>query len=154
MPGPRRRRAEPPERCDRIDRLDAGTQVLLVASEDDAKNAGGQLGWRPVDSLGFDPEVTGQLRDVEVRLDELQPTDNLNPEDLTEFFFRPELERKIGVPGGTISFLSPPLYLTVRVRPSVPVTIVSTVAFVIVLLGRESQGPKPSAKPRCASRKI
>jgi len=33
------------------------------------------------------------------QLDEIQPTDHLNPEDLTEFFFQPELERKIGVPG-------------------------------------------------------
>ena len=33
------------------------------------------------------------------QLDEIQPTDHLNPEDQTEFFFRPELERKIGVPG-------------------------------------------------------
>jgi hypothetical protein len=33
------------------------------------------------------------------QLDDLQPTDHLNPEDLTEFYFRPELERKIGVPG-------------------------------------------------------
>lgn len=37
------------------------------------------------------------------RLDELQPTDNLNPEDLTEFLFRPELERKIGVPGAKLT---------------------------------------------------
>jgi hypothetical protein len=37
------------------------------------------------------------------RLDELQPTDNLNPEDLTEFLFRPELERKIGVPGAALT---------------------------------------------------
>ena len=42
------------------------------------------------------------------RLDELQPTDNLNPEDLTEFFFRPELERKIGVPGAALTaYLGP-----------------------------------------------
>jgi len=32
------------------------------------------------------------------QLDEIQPTDNLNPEDLTEFIFRPEIERKIGIP--------------------------------------------------------
>lgn len=48
------------------------------------------------------------LGDVEIRvgkqkvswgqLDEIQPTDHVNPEDLTEFYFRPELERKIGVP--------------------------------------------------------
>jgi hypothetical protein len=42
------------------------------------------------------------------RLDELQPTDNLNPEDLTEFLFRPELERKIGVPGAALTaYLGP-----------------------------------------------
>lgn len=33
------------------------------------------------------------------QLDDVQPTDHLNPEDLTEFYFRPELQRKIGVPG-------------------------------------------------------
>jgi hypothetical protein len=32
------------------------------------------------------------------QLDDLQPTDHLNPEDLTEFFFRSELDRKIGIP--------------------------------------------------------
>lgn len=32
------------------------------------------------------------------QLDDLQPTDHFNPEDLTEFYFRGELERKIGVP--------------------------------------------------------
>lgn len=32
------------------------------------------------------------------QLDDIQPTDHFNPEDLTEFYFRPELERKIGVP--------------------------------------------------------
>jgi hypothetical protein len=32
------------------------------------------------------------------QLDDLQPTDHFDPEDLTEFYFRPELERKIGVP--------------------------------------------------------
>ena len=40
------------------------------------------------------------------RLDELQPTDNMNPEDMTEFLFRPELERKIGVLGvGVTAYL-------------------------------------------------
>jgi hypothetical protein len=49
------------------------------------------------------------FRDIEVhlgkqkvswgQLDDLQPTDHLDPEDLTEFYFRPQLERKIGVPG-------------------------------------------------------
>ncbi len=33
------------------------------------------------------------------QLDDLQPTDHLNPQDQTEFVFRPEAERKIGVPG-------------------------------------------------------
>jgi hypothetical protein len=37
------------------------------------------------------------------QLDEVQPTDNLNPEDLTEFFFRPEQERKIGIPAVTVA---------------------------------------------------
>jgi hypothetical protein len=37
------------------------------------------------------------------RLDEIQPTDNLNPEDLSEFLFRPELERKIGIPAIKLS---------------------------------------------------
>ncbi len=37
------------------------------------------------------------------QLDEIQPTDNINPEDLTEFFFRPELERKIGVPAVSLA---------------------------------------------------
>ncbi len=32
------------------------------------------------------------------QLDDIQPTDHFNPQDLTEFYFRPELERKIGVP--------------------------------------------------------
>lgn len=73
------------------------------------------------------------LENVEVRigaqkvswgqLDEIQPTDHLNPEDLTEFFFRPELERKIAVPGirvlgfrgpWTIDFVWNPLYTAYR----------------------------------------
>jgi len=37
------------------------------------------------------------------RLDDIQPTDNLNPEDLTEFYFRPELERKIGIPAMSVT---------------------------------------------------
>jgi len=42
------------------------------------------------------------------RLDEVQPTDNVNPEDRTEFLFRPELERKIGVPGAALTaYLGP-----------------------------------------------
>ena len=32
------------------------------------------------------------------QLDDIQPTDHFNPEDLTEFYFRPELDRKMGVP--------------------------------------------------------
>jgi hypothetical protein len=58
------------------------------------------------------------FRDVELRLgkqkiswgrlDELQPTDNMNPEDLTEFFFRSELERKIGVPGASLTWFAGP----------------------------------------------
>ncbi|MCC6766856.1 MAG: hypothetical protein IT293_19545 [Deltaproteobacteria bacterium] len=32
------------------------------------------------------------------QLDDIQPTDHFNPQDLTEFYFRPELERKMGVP--------------------------------------------------------
>lgn len=42
------------------------------------------------------------------RLDEIQPTDNLNPEDLTEFYFRPELERKIGIPALKLSAFHEP----------------------------------------------
>jgi hypothetical protein len=37
------------------------------------------------------------------QLDDLQPTDHLNPEDMTEFYFRPELERKIGVPAARLA---------------------------------------------------
>src|SRR5262245_3591719 len=60
----------------------------------------------------------------------------------------------IGASGGTMIFFSPSLYLTVTVWPSVPATVVSTVALVMVLLGRTSQGPNPSATPRIASRKM
>jgi hypothetical protein len=42
------------------------------------------------------------------QLDDLQPTDHLNPEDLTEFYFRPELERKIGVPAARLAAYSGP----------------------------------------------
>src|SRR5262249_50724560 len=56
----------------------------------------------------------------------------------------------MGASGGTMIFFSPSLYLTVTVRPSVPVAMVSTVAFIIVPLGRTSQGPNPSAAPRMA----
>jgi len=73
------------------------------------------------------------LENVEVRigaqkvswgqLDEIQPTDHLNPEDQTEFFFRPELERKIAVPGlrllgfqgpWTIDFVWNPVHIAYR----------------------------------------
>jgi hypothetical protein len=57
------------------------------------------------------------------QLDDLQPTDHVNPEDLTEFYFRPELERKIGVPaarlGGyygpwTLDLVWSPVYSALR----------------------------------------
>ena len=52
-----------------------------------------------VDFILSDLELrVGKQKISWARLDELQPTDNLNPEDLSEFFFRPELERKIGIP--------------------------------------------------------
>src|SRR5580700_8175500 len=58
------------------------------------------------------------------------------------------------VAGVTRIFLSPSLYLTVTVWPSVPATCSATVALVIVELGSRSQGRKPSAKPRIASGKV
>ena len=57
------------------------------------------------------------------QLDDLQPTDHVNPEDLTEFIFVPELERKIGVPaarlGGywgpwTLDLVWSPVYSALR----------------------------------------
>lgn len=57
------------------------------------------------------------------QLDDLQPTDHVNPEDLTEFVFRPELERKIGVPAArlagytgpwTLELVWSPLYTAYR----------------------------------------
>ncbi len=57
------------------------------------------------------------------QLDEIQPTDHLNPEDQTEFFFRPELERKIGIPAlrilgfrgpWTLDFVWSPTYTAYR----------------------------------------
>jgi hypothetical protein len=52
------------------------------------------------------------LRDVELhlgkqkifwgQLDDLQPTDHVNPQDLTEFYFRPEAERTIGIPAARL----------------------------------------------------
>src|SRR5580658_2276236 len=58
------------------------------------------------------------------------------------------------VAGVTRIFLSPSLYLTVTVWPSVPATCSATVALVMVELGSRSQGRKPSATPRIASGKI
>jgi hypothetical protein len=60
----------------------------------------------------------------------------------------------IGMPGGTTIFFSPSLYLRVSTWPSVEVTIASTLALVMVLLGCRSHGRKPSARPRSASGKI
>lgn len=57
------------------------------------------------------------------QLDDVQPTDNVNPEDLTEFYFRPELERKIGVPAlrvlgfrgaWTVDFVWTPIFTAYR----------------------------------------
>src|SRR5690606_27692134 len=57
------------------------------------------------------------------QLDDLQPTDHFNPEDLTEFYFRPEVVRKIGVPAirllgyrgaWTTDFVWSPLYTAYR----------------------------------------
>ncbi len=57
------------------------------------------------------------------QLDDLQPTDHLNPEDLTEFYFRPELERKIGIPAirllgyrgsSVVDFVWSPLFTAYR----------------------------------------
>ena len=48
----------------------------------------------------------------------------------------------IGVPGGTTTFFSPSLYLTRMFWPSVPAAVSATVALVMVLLGRRSQGRK------------
>jgi hypothetical protein len=42
------------------------------------------------------------------RLDDVQPTDHLNPEDQSEFYFRPELDRKIGVPGVRLTWFAGP----------------------------------------------
>src|SRR5580658_7705680 len=58
------------------------------------------------------------------------------------------------VAGVTRIFLSPSLYLTVMVCPSVLLTCSATVALVMVELGSRSQGRKPSATPRIASGKI
>src|SRR5438105_11839833 len=60
----------------------------------------------------------------------------------------------MGASGGTTIFFSPPLYFTVSVRPSTPATVCSTLALVMVLWGRRSQGRCPSPVPRIASGKI
>ena len=57
-----------------------------------------------------------------------------------------------GVPGGTMTFFSPSLYLTNRFWPSLPATVVATLALVMVLPGRLSQPGtgrprRPSATP-------
>ena len=54
-------------------------------------------------SLGAFELRVGKLKIAWGQLDEIQPTDNVNPEDLTEFFFRPEVDRKIGVPAVSLS---------------------------------------------------
>lgn len=57
-----------------------------------------------VDELFFDvffPHATFRAGIQKIRwgvLDEIQPTDNLNPEDLSEFLIAEEEERKIGIP--------------------------------------------------------
>ena len=57
------------------------------------------------------------------QLDDVQPTDQFNPENLTEFYFRPELERKIGVPAlrvlgyrgsWTVDFVWNPIFTSTR----------------------------------------
>src|ERR1700746_1046555 len=47
-------------------------------------------------------------------------------------------------------FFSPSLYLSITTCPSTLATVVSTVALVMVVLGR-SHGRKPSPTPRCGS---
>src|SRR5438477_8242217 len=66
----------------------------------------------------------------------------------------PATKVTMGVFGGTTTFFSPSLYLTRMFWPSVPLTVVATVALVMVELGRWSQGRKPSAAPRWLSGKI
>ncbi len=63
----------------------------------------------------------------------------------------PNTRATIGVSGVTTMVFSPPLYFRVSLRPSFAVTIWSTVALVMVLLGRMSHGRKPSELPRNAS---
>src|SRR5260370_38973559 len=59
----------------------------------------------------------------------------------------------IAASGPTTIFFSPSLYLSITTWPSTLFTVVSTVAFVIVVLGR-SHGRKPSPTPRCGSPRI
>src|SRR5882757_7390395 len=65
--------------------------------------------------------------------------------------FSPATKVTIGVSGVTSTFFSPSLYLTTMVSPSLASTFWSTVAMVMVLLGRRSQGREPSPVPRIAS---
>jgi hypothetical protein len=58
--------------------------------------------------LGFFELRLGRQKFFWGQLDDLQPTDQLNPEDLTEFYFRPEYERKIGVPAARLAGYSGP----------------------------------------------
>jgi predicted Zn finger-like uncharacterized protein len=51
----------------------------------------------------------------------------------------------IGMPGGTMTFFSPSLYLTSRSWPSLPATVVATLALVMVLPGRLSHSENRSA---------
>src|SRR5882757_4402087 len=66
----------------------------------------------------------------------------------------PATKATIGVSGGTTIFFSPSLYLTRMFCPSMPFTVSATVALVMVLPGRWSQGRKPSAAPRWVSGKM
>src|SRR5690348_1088387 len=67
----------------------------------------------------------------------------------------PALKRTTGVLGGTTTFFSPSLYLTVRVWPSTASTLVATSALVMVLPGSRSHGVKfAGTTPRWASMKI
>src|SRR6266481_3711719 len=56
--------------------------------------------------------------------------------------------------GTTTIFFSPSLYFSVISSPSTPLTIVATVALVMVLFGIRSQGRWPSPVPRSASGKM
>src|ERR1017187_10331577 len=52
---------------------------------------------------------------------------------------------------GTTIFFSPPLYLTVNIRPSTLSTVCSPQPLVMVLFGRALHGRKPSLMPRSDS---